>query len=252
MKFFALFLPALLLADWRQTLQETAAVGREVLSGISEFAMEMLGMTPEVVSNHLTEANYDEATAGKLAFIKFYAPWCGHCKAMAPAWSKLTADFEDNENVVVAEVDCTVERELCEEHGIQGFPTIKQGNPILLEDYQGSRSYQALKAFADDLKPRCGFFNLELCDESERKQLEEMMALSEEELEAKISERDEKVVEAQKIFEKAVEGLQMKFNELKTSLEKQKAEAKSEEYLQWKSVRVAKTKQPLLSEKSEF
>ena len=74
MKFFALFLPALLLADWRHTLQETAAVGREVLSDISEFAMEMLGMTPEVVSNHLTKANYDEATGNFLHFhcIKTY------------------------------------------------------------------------------------------------------------------------------------------------------------------------------------
>ena len=38
--------------------------------------------------------------------VKFFAPWCGHCKKMKPDWDKLMEEYKDNEKVVVAEVDC--------------------------------------------------------------------------------------------------------------------------------------------------
>ena len=53
----------------------------------------------------LTGAAFDAVIAAKgMTFIKFFAPWCGHCKAMATAWEEF-ADAVDNVNV--AEVDCT-------------------------------------------------------------------------------------------------------------------------------------------------
>ena len=75
---------------------------------------------------------------------------CGHCKAIKPDWDKLIADFEGSATQMVADVDCTAEGEpLCQEFGIQGFPTLKWGDPSDLQDYNGGRSYEDLKQFAD-------------------------------------------------------------------------------------------------------
>ena len=40
-------------------------------------------------------------------FIKFYAPWCGHCKAMAEDWAKLADEYADDKSMVIAEFDAT-------------------------------------------------------------------------------------------------------------------------------------------------
>lgn len=81
-------------------------------------------------------------------FVKFYAPWCGHCKQMAPAYAELAEHFhKDGSKVKIAKLDATVHKQFAEQFGIEGFPTIKlfiNGSPI---DYNGERSKDAMAAF---------------------------------------------------------------------------------------------------------
>jgi len=102
---------------------------------------------------------------------------------MAEDWEKLAAEWAGNETGLVAEVDCTAEetKALCS--GVEGFPTLRYGDPGTLDDYSGGREYESLSAFAkENLKPTCGLSNLDLCDEETKKKIEEYQAMSGEEL----------------------------------------------------------------------
>ncbi|KAJ5974212.1 hypothetical protein N7481_011422 [Penicillium waksmanii] len=55
-------------------------------------------------------------------FIKFYAPWCGHCQALAPNWQAMAKEMKDVLNV--GEVNCDVESRLCEDARVSSFPTM--------------------------------------------------------------------------------------------------------------------------------
>ena len=44
-------------------------------------------------SIELTPETWDDKTAGESGFVKFFAPWCGHCKRMKPAWDSLMEEF---------------------------------------------------------------------------------------------------------------------------------------------------------------
>merc|ERR1712159_16363 len=175
-------------------------------------AANAIGLNPD---------NFDEVTSGKSVFIKFLAPWWGHCKSMKPAWDKLMEDFKDSKTAVVADVDCTVHQDLCGKHGVQGYPTIKYGDPNNLEDYQGGRSFEDLQTFAkENLGPSCGPNNLDLCDAEQKKSVEEAMALSAEDLDKKIAEGEKKMEDAESTFKSEVEKLQAMYE----SLQKEKDE----------------------------
>lgn len=73
----------------------------------------------------LTSGDFDSAIADKdLALVKFFAPWCGHCKSMASDWVD-ASNAVDKDKVLIAEVDCTGESGLCGKHGVAGYPTLK-------------------------------------------------------------------------------------------------------------------------------
>merc|ERR1719486_947364 len=98
------------------------------------------------------------------------------------------AEFKDSKTALIADVDCTAGgKSLCDSVGVRGYPTIKHGDPNNLEDYKGGRDFASLKKFAEEnLGPQCGPANLDLCDDEQKKAIEEIQALSADELDAKI------------------------------------------------------------------
>eukprot|EP00567_Pseudictyota_dubia_P009982 CAMPEP_0197460318 /NCGR_PEP_ID=MMETSP1175-20131217/53749_1 /TAXON_ID=1003142 /ORGANISM="Triceratium dubium, Strain CCMP147" /LENGTH=205 /DNA_ID=CAMNT_0042995387 /DNA_START=31 /DNA_END=645 /DNA_ORIENTATION=- len=142
----------------------------------------------------LTSANFKELTKGKTVFIKFYAPWCPHCKELAPAWEELAKDWVDHPVGLVGEVDCTAEQSLCEEHDIEGLPTLLFGDPTgissEMEQYAGDNSATKLRSFAKKTLavPICSPANLDACDDVNRKEMLRFMTMSEEEIVGLIEE----------------------------------------------------------------
>lgn len=76
------------------------------------------------------------------SLIKFFAPWCGHCKKLAPDWEALG---ESDPGFVVAKVDCTVQTQTCTDQGIRGYPTVKAFVNGVATDHRGPRTPEAFK-----------------------------------------------------------------------------------------------------------
>jgi len=92
-------------------------------------------------------SNFSDAlNSNSMLLVEFYAPWCGHCKALAPIYAEAAQQLKDS--VPVAKVDCDAHGEFCASHGVQGFPTIKLFTPGVTVDYNQGRSVEAIVKFA--------------------------------------------------------------------------------------------------------
>jgi len=111
-------------------------------------------------------------------------------------------EFTDSKTAVIADVDCTAEgKSLCDEMGVQGFPTIKYGDPNDLQDYKGGRKFDDLKAFAsENLGPQCGPGNLDLCDDAKKAEIAKFSAMSAAELDTFIQEATTKIEQLEADF----------------------------------------------------
>jgi protein disulfide-isomerase A6 len=107
---------------------------------------------------------------------------------MKPDWDSLMSDYEGDSSVVIGDVDCTVEAELCGKMGVQGYPTIKYWNDDGdAQAYQGGRDLDSLTQFVvDNLAPGCTIEDQSPCSEKQVKYIAKWQQKSQADIEAQL------------------------------------------------------------------
>ncbi|KAJ9176844.1 hypothetical protein P3X46_012116 [Hevea brasiliensis] len=128
-------------------LQQIKLLLKERLSGKSAGGSSEKSENESV---ELNSRNFDELVlkSKELWIVEFFAPWCGHCKKLAPEWKKAANSLKGK--VKLGYVDCDAEKSLMSRFNVQGFPTIlvfgaDKDTPI---PYEGARTASAIESFA--------------------------------------------------------------------------------------------------------
>ena len=130
-----------------------------LLCGAAGRVVDLSGYQVDEFKSELE--NYDSI------FIKFYAPYCGHCKSMAQDFISASKTLQDDDSpILLAEVDCTsaTGTKVCAKYNIRGYPSLKlfkHGTPF--KDYEGERKskdlVEWLKKHAKDFSKRSPSFS---------------------------------------------------------------------------------------------
>merc|ERR1712158_122391 len=133
-------------------LGEDMAKYKPEAENIEAFVAKFLAgeLKQHLMSEEIPE---DWDAAGVNVLVEFYAPWCGHCKQLAPIWDKLGEKYADHANIVIAKMDSTANE--LEEIKVQGFPTIKliKAGDNSIVDFDGERTEAGFTKFLD---AQCG------------------------------------------------------------------------------------------------
>ncbi|KAI0783773.1 protein disulfide isomerase [Abortiporus biennis] len=102
----------------------------------------------------LTPDNFDEHVGkGQPALVEFFAPWCGHCKNLAPVYEQLADAFSHaKDKVIIAKVNADEHKDLGHKYGVSGYPTLKwfKANSAEPDKYEGGRDLDTLAKFITD------------------------------------------------------------------------------------------------------
>jgi protein disulfide-isomerase A6 len=117
--------------------------GPRDLNGMQNYIKEMSGAIgnvkppPPSAVTQLTSSNFDALILDpkKDAFVEFYAPWCGHCKNLAPVWEKLAETFQNEPNCIIGQMDADKpdNKGVATKYGVSGFPTLVVSSKSLPE-----------------------------------------------------------------------------------------------------------------------
>jgi len=126
-------------------------VGSILLLGAGSIASEEVAEEEGDDVLVLTKDNFQEAIeSNEFILVKFYAPWCGHCKSLAPEYSEAAAILAEEESPIkLAKVDATVETSIAEKFEVSGYPTLKffvNGEPM---EYGGGRTADTIVSWVE-------------------------------------------------------------------------------------------------------
>jgi len=124
-----------------------------VLKLVISVAAMALGVVTAGDVKVLTPDNFDEVVDGsKHVLVKFYAPWCGHCKSLAPTYETVATAFKKTDSVVVADADVDNYKDLGSRFGITGYPKLMYFpmGSTEPEDYEGGRSEEDFVTFLNE------------------------------------------------------------------------------------------------------
>lgn len=115
----------------------------------SILALAATGICSKVIE--VDSKNFDDVVfnSNKNSLVKFYAPWCGHCKTLAPIFDELSETVSKVEDLQIVKIDCESNRVICTQFDVKGFPTLKlfKKNSINAVDFSGSRDHDGLLDF---------------------------------------------------------------------------------------------------------
>ncbi|KAL9932274.1 hypothetical protein V8E36_008753 [Tilletia maclaganii] len=137
--------------------------GPRTLEALAAYITEQTGVRPRIkptpppAAVQLNANNFESIVfdSDKTVLVEFYAPWCGHCKNLAPIYEQVAQAFSNDDDCVLAQLDADnqVNRGLAAKYGVEGFPTLKlfkKGPKVVKdepEDYLLGRDLESLMVF---------------------------------------------------------------------------------------------------------
>lgn len=96
---------------------------------------------------YVSTSNYIQCSLSLTSSSTVFAPWCGHCKALAPEYEDAATQLKDKD-IALAKVDCTAEQDLCQSYGVEGYPTLKifRGTENI-SPYAGPRKAESIVSY---------------------------------------------------------------------------------------------------------
>ncbi|KAK3695347.1 protein disulfide-isomerase precursor [Podospora appendiculata] len=121
------------------------------MPSVRNFALGLLAAAVVATASDVQQLKKDEfdafVKANDIVLAEFYAPWCGHCKALAPEYEEAATSLKEKD-IKLVKVDCTEEADLCQQYGVEGYPTLKVfRGPENISAYKGQRKAAAITSY---------------------------------------------------------------------------------------------------------